>query len=131
MQLVLMKGRGSATILETASMLMAEGVIIATGLREVMKIELRLPEELNGRDATFLNTVDDIRSLANISIPRRQIEVVHNSKPNCWSDRHTDRSTLIHTPETWCRIALLFAGELDLDTSLLTLRRGMKHRGLV
>ncbi len=43
----------------------------------------------------------------------------------------TDGSRLIHTPETWCRIALLFAGASDLDASLLTLRRGMKQRGLV
>ena len=126
------RARGSATILETASMLMSEGVIIASGLRDSLKVELRLPTELTGNEAIFLNTVDDIRTLANISIPRRQIEVILDSKPSCWNDRQTtDGSILIHTPETWCRIALLFAGESVLDSSLLTLRRGMKQRGLV
>ena len=126
------RARGSAKILETASMLVAEGVIIATGLRDSMKIELRLPSELTGHEAVFLNTVDDIRSLANISIPRRQIEVVLDSKHDCWNERQTtDNSSLIHTPETWCRIALLFAGASKLNRTLLTLRRGMKQRGLV
>jgi NADPH-dependent glutamate synthase beta subunit-like oxidoreductase len=39
----------------------------------------------------------------------------------------------VHTPETWCRIALLFAGKdiASLDAGLLTLRRGMKQRGLI
>ncbi len=126
------RARGSAKILETAAKLVAEGVIIATGLRNSMKVELHLPEELTGHEAVFLNTVDDIRSLANIAIPRRQIEIIYNRKPDCWSERPSiDNTRLIHTPETWCRIALLFAGESNLDTLLLTLRRGMKQRGLV
>ena len=80
----------------------------------------------------FLNAVDAIRSLAQVAIPRRQIEVLRDSRPSCWGEANvTDRSRLIHTPETWCRIALQFAGASDLDASLLTLRRGMKQRGLV
>ena len=59
-----------------------------------------------------------------------------------WSGETSDRpaggraearisNRLVHGPETWCRIALLFAGAVDLDRSLLTLRRGLKQRGLV
>ena len=80
----------------------------------------------------MLNAVDAIRSLARIATPGRQIEVHRNCTPGCWGEgRPPDRSRLVHTPETWCRIALLFAGAPDLDASLLTLRRGMKQRGLV
>jgi NADPH-dependent glutamate synthase beta subunit-like oxidoreductase len=58
--------------------------------------------------------------------------VVRDSLPSCWGERPVaDGSRLVHTPETWCRIALLFAGASGLDASLLTLRRGMKQRGLV
>ena len=52
--------------------------------------------------------------------------------PSCWGERTAgDSSRLVHTPETWCRIARLFAGASGLDGSLLTLRRGMTQRGLV
>jgi len=126
------RSQGSATVLETASMLVAEGVIIATGLRNISKIELHLPDELQGREAAFLNTVDEIRLLAKITIPQWQIEVLYHCKPSCWSEgENNDNSRLIHTPETWCRIALLFAGKSRQDASLLTLRRGLKQRGLV
>ena len=65
-------------------------------------------------------------------MPRIQLEVRRNSQPSCWGEGQTsDRSRLIHTPETWCRIALLFAGAPDLDASLLTLRGGTAQRGLV
>ena len=65
-------------------------------------------------------------------MPRRQVEVLRDSRPSCWGEgQASDGSRLVHTPETWCRIALLFAGASDLDASLLTLRRGMKQRGLV
>lgn len=122
----------SATILETASMLVAEGVIIAAGLRNISKIELHLPDELQGREAAFLNTVDEIRLLAKITTPQWQIEVLYHCKPSCWIEgQNNNNSLLIHTPETWCRIALLFAGKSKLDSSLLTLRRGLKQRGLV
>ena len=107
-------------------------MLIAAGLRDSLKVELRLPSELTGHEAAFLNAVDAIRSLAQRLCPTRQVEVQRNSRPGCWGERQvTDRSRLIHTPETWCRIALLFAGASDLDASLLTLRRGLKQRGLV
>ena len=123
---------GTAAVLDGASWLLAEGVLIAIGLRDSQKIELRLPAELTGHEAAFLNAVDTIRSLAQIAIPGRQVEVLRDRRPSCWGQgRPNDGSELIHTPETWCRIALLFAGASDLDGSLLTLRRGMKQRGLV
>jgi NADH-quinone oxidoreductase subunit F len=139
------QARGTATVLDSAPWLVAEGVLIAAGLRDSLKVELRLPVELTGHELAFLNAVDAIRSLAQVAIPRRQVEVVRNSRPSCWGERQTadgSRVALVHTPETWCRIALLFAGPPsrrdadtggapDLDASLLTLRRGMKQRGLV
>ena len=87
----------------------------------------------------FLNTADADAWDAQVAIPRRQMEVVRHSRPGCWGERQAgDGSRLSHTPETWCRIALLFAGAPGLpketglaDASLLTLRRGMKQRGLV
>ena len=126
------RARGAAAVLDGAPWLLAEGVLIAAGLRDSRKVELRLPAELTGREAAFLNAVDAIRSLAQVAAPRLQVEVQRNSRPSCWGEgQATDGSRLIHTPETWCRIALLFAGASDLDASLLTLRRGMKQRGLV
>ena len=123
---------GAAAVLDSAPWLVAEGVLIAAGLRDSLKVELRLPPELTGHEVAFLNAVDAIRSLAQVAIPRRQVEVLRNSWPSCWGERQAiDRSRLIHTPETWCRIALLFAGASGLKASLLTLRRGMKQRGLV
>ena len=126
------RASGTAAILDGVPWLLAEGLLIAIGLRDSGKIELRLPAELTGHEGPFLNAVDAIRSLAQISVPGRQVEVLHNSQPSCWGEgQATDGSRLIHTPETWCRIARLFAGASDLDGSLLTLRRGMKQRGLV
>ena len=126
------RARGSAAVLDGAPWLLAEGVLIAAGLRESMQIELHLPAELTGREAAFLNAVDAIRSLAQVTGPRKHIEVVRNCQPSCWGEGQAgDGSQLVHTPETWCRIALLFAGTSGLDASLLTLRRGMKQRGLV
>jgi NADH-quinone oxidoreductase subunit F len=125
------RAHGAAAILDGAPWLLAEGVLIAAGLRDSRKVELRLPAALIGREAALLNVVDAIRSLAQVSAPRVQVEVKRNSRPSCWSDRPDDGSTLAHAPETWCRIALLFAGASNLDASLLTLRRGIKQRGLV
>jgi hypothetical protein len=126
------RARGSAAVLDSAPWLLGEGVLIAAGLRDSLKVELRLPAELTGREAALLNTADAIRSLAQVSAPRIQVEVQRNCRPSCWGEGNaTDRSRLIHTPETWCRVALLFAGASGLDASLLTLRRGMKQRGLV
>ncbi len=126
------RARGTAAVLAGAPWLVAEGVLIAAGLRDSLEAELRLPAELTGREAAFLNAADAIRSLAQVAIPRRKVEVLRDSRPSCWGERPTtDASRLVHTPETWCRIALLFAGASGLDASLLTLRRGMKQRGLV
>jgi NADH-quinone oxidoreductase subunit F len=122
---------GPAAILDKAPWLLAEGVLIAIGLRNSQKIELLLPSGLNGHEAPFLNAVDAIRVLADISTPGRQIEVVRNSKPGVWCEGHPpDRDRLVHTPETWCRVALLFAGTPELNSSLLTLRQGFSERGL-
>jgi NADH-quinone oxidoreductase subunit F len=126
------RARGAEAVLDRAPWLLAEGVLIAAGLRDCRKVELRLPAELTGREAALLNTADAIRSLAQVSAPRIQVEVQRNCLPSCWGEgRASDRSRLAHTPETWCRIALLFAGGVGLDASLLTLRRGMNRRGLV
>jgi NADPH-dependent glutamate synthase beta subunit-like oxidoreductase len=126
------RARGTAAVLDGAPWLLAEGVLIAAGLRDSLRVELRLPSELGGHERAFLNAVDAIRSLAQVASPRRQVEVLRDSQPACWGEGHlSDGSELIHTPETWCRIALLFAGASGLDASLLTLRRGMKQRGLV
>ena len=112
--------------------LLAEGVLIAAGLRDSREVQLRLPAELNGHEAALLNAVDAIRSLAHVTTPRMQLEVQRDSHPGPWAEGPpADASRLIHTPETWCRIALLFAGASGLDASLLTLRRGIKQRGLV
>ena len=126
------RARGAATVLDNAPWRLAEGVIIAIGLRDSRKVELRLPADLTGREASFLNAVDAIRALAQIAVPRRQIDVLRDCQPTCHADGSaTDRSRLVHTPETWCRIAMAFAGDAGLHASLLTLRRGMKQRGLV
>jgi len=126
------RARGSAAVLDGAPWLLAEGLSIAAGLRDSRTVELRLPAGLTGHEAALLNAVDAVRSLAQISSPRIQVEVRPNSRPGCWEEgQPTDDAHLIHTPETWCRIALLFADEPGLDGSLLTLRRGMRQRGLV
>jgi NADH-quinone oxidoreductase subunit F len=126
------RARGSAAILDGAPWRLAEGVLIAIGLRDSVNVELRLPAELNGREAAFLNAADAIRTLAQVATPGRQIEVHRSGRTSCWGEgRPADPSRLVHTPETWCRIALLFADAPDLDASLLTLRRGLEQRGLV
>ena len=123
---------GAAAVLESATWLLAEGLLIAASLRDSRKVELRLPAELTGREAAFLNTAEAIQRLKQASVPHIQLEVLRNSRPSCWGEgQASDRSRLVHTPETWCRIALLFAGAPDLDAALLTLRGGTKQRGLV
>ena len=123
---------GSAAVLESAPWLLAEGLLIAASLRDSRKVELRLPAELTGHEAAFLNTAEAIQRLKQASVPHIQLEVRRNSRPSCWGEgQASDRSRLIHNPETWCRIALLFAGAPDLDASLLTLRGGTTQRGLV
>jgi len=126
------RARGTAAVLDGAPRLLAEGVLIAAGLRDSREVQLRLPAELNGHEAALLNAVDAIRSLAHVTTPRMQLEVQRDSHPGPWAEGPpADASRLIHTPETWCRIALLFAGASGLEASLLTLRRGIKQRGLV
>jgi len=123
---------GPAAVLDRAPWLLAEGVLIAAGLRDSLTIEVRLPAELTGSEAPLLNAADAIRSLANIQVAQRRLDIQRNCKPTCWAEPPTDdASRLVHTPETWCRIALLFAGASGLDASLLTLRRGLRQRGLV
>ena len=126
------QARGTAAVLDGAPRLLVEGVLIAAGLRESLTVELRLPTELIGHEAALLNAVDALRSLAHLTTPRMQLDVRRDSHPGPWAEgRAVDGSRLVHTPETWCRIALLFAGASGLDASLLTLRRGLKQRGLV
>ena len=64
------RARGTAAVLEGAPWLLADGLLIAAGLRDSGDVELRLPAELNGHEAAFLNAVDAIRSLAPVSRPR-------------------------------------------------------------
>ncbi len=127
------RARGNAALLDGAAQLLAEGILIGAGLRDSRSVELRLPAELAGHEAALLNTVDALRLLAHIDgTPRINLDVQRDSRASCWGEgRLVEDSKLIHTPETWCRLAMLFAGASGLDASLLTLRRGMKQRGLV
>ncbi len=126
------RAEGAAAILTRAPWLLAEGLLIAAGLRDSGTIELRLPPNLSGREAAFLNAADAIRALAQVSGPRKRITVLRDCKPTCWAESpEGDGARLVHTPETWCRIARLFAGAADRDGSLLTLRRGVAERGVV
>jgi NADPH-dependent glutamate synthase beta subunit-like oxidoreductase len=126
------RAQGSATVLRNAPWLLAEGLLIALGLRDSQTIVLRLPASLTGLEGPFLNAVDAIRALAQVADPSRAIQVERNSQPDCWAtDPTDDRSRLVHNPETWCRIALDFTGAPARDGALLTLRRGVANRGLV
>jgi len=127
------RARGTVAVLDGAPWLLAEGLLIAAGLRDTGKVVLRLPTELNGHEAGLLNAVDAIRRKGFAGGRRLQIEVKRNSRASCWNDANDGGERLVHTPETWCRVALLFAGaaHASLDAFLLTLRRGMKQRGLI
>jgi len=133
------RARANETVLASAPWLLAEGLLIAAGLRpgnNVCKVELRLPPELTGQEAKLLNALDAIRQKGLAGGRRLQVEVKRNRQPSCWSEGHdsdSDSDRLVHTPETWCRIALLFAGQSveSLNAGLLTLRRGLKQRGLI
>jgi NADH:ubiquinone oxidoreductase subunit F (NADH-binding) len=70
------RARGSAAVLDGAPWLLAEGVLIAAGLRDSRTVELRLPAELTGHEAAFLNAVDAVRSLAQISTPRMPAQLL-------------------------------------------------------
>ena len=124
--------RGSAAVLDGAPWLLAEGLLIAAGLRDSMLVELRLPAELTGREAAFLNAVDAIRSLAQVTGPRKRSGSAARL-PAELLGRGTGRRRVAAGP---------YAGNLVpdrvavcrhawVDASLLTLRRGMKQRGLV
>ena len=69
------RARGAAAVLNGAPWLLAEGVLIAAGLRDSRKVELRLPAELIGSEAALLNAADAIRSLKRVSAPQIQVEV--------------------------------------------------------
>ncbi len=77
--------------LDDAPWLLAEGVLIAAGLRDSNTIELCLPADLQGHEAALLNAVDAIRSLARIATPGRQVEVHRNCTPGCWGEGDVPR----------------------------------------
>jgi NADPH-dependent glutamate synthase beta subunit-like oxidoreductase/formate hydrogenlyase subunit 6/NADH:ubiquinone oxidoreductase subunit I len=126
------RARGNAAVLDGAPWLLAEGLLIAAGLRDTTRVELRLPPELTGREVGLLNVLDTIRIRGLAAGRRLQVEVRRDSRPSPWADAG-DGARLTHAPETWCRVALLFAGQdaAVTDGALLTLRRGLKRRGLI
>ena len=105
------RAQGSVTALDRAPLLLAEGVLIGAGLRDSRTVELRLPAELAGHEAALLNAVDALRSLAHVEgAPRIHLDIQRDSRASCWGEgRPADGTRLVHTPETWCRLALLFA----------------------
>ncbi len=128
------RARGTAAVLDGAPWRLAEGLLIAAGLRDTNKIELLLPAELTGQEAGLLNALDAMRARGFLAGRRIRVEVRRDSLPSPWGEGHaTDGTRLIHSPETWCRVALLFAeqGETNTDAALLTLRRGLNQRGLI
>jgi NADPH-dependent glutamate synthase beta subunit-like oxidoreductase/NADH:ubiquinone oxidoreductase subunit F (NADH-binding)/ferredoxin len=131
------RARGAGAVLDGAPWLLAEGLLIAAGLRNTTQVELRLPAELTGREVGLLNALDAIRLRALAPGLRLRVEVRRDSLPSPWGEGHgADGTRLLHTPETWCRIALLFASEgaadaAIADSALLTLRRGLNSRGLI
>ena len=80
------RSRGAVAVLDGAPWLLAEGVLIAAGLRDSLKVELRLPAELNGHEVALLNAVDAICSLAQVAVRRRQVVVRRDSRPSCWGE---------------------------------------------
>jgi NADH-quinone oxidoreductase subunit F len=126
------RARGNAAVLDAAPALLAEGLLIAAGLRDSGRIELRLPPELTGREVGLLNVLDAIRARGLAGGRRLQVEVRRDSQPSPWAEVG-DSARLVHAPETWCRVALLFAGDETAASAgaLLTLRRGLKRRGLI
>ena len=128
-----MRALGSAAVLDRAAFLLAEGVAIALGLRDSLTIELRLPAELTGHEAALLNAVDAIRSLANIQAGQRQ-----HRHPAPLQAELLGRGAHRTTPRGWCTRPRPGAASRcclpappDIDASLLTLRRGLRQRGLV
>jgi hypothetical protein len=112
-------------------------LLIAAGLRGSQSAVLKLPEELAGLEAGLLNALDGIRMRGLAQGQRLPVKVSRGDTPRIWGEGHaTDGDRLIHTPETWCRIALAFAADgAQVDAiggrMLFTLRRGLRTRGLV
>ncbi|MDD5295444.1 MAG: FAD-dependent oxidoreductase [Rhodocyclaceae bacterium] len=127
------RARANASLLDAAPWLLAEGLLIAAGLRGTDKVELRLPPELAGHEAGLLNVLDVIRARGFSAGRRLQVALHRDSLPSCWGEGQSANGTrLMHTPETWCRVARLFAGQgQENDRVLLTLQRGLKQRGLI
>ncbi|MDP1956732.1 MAG: hypothetical protein Q8J75_00970, partial [Rhodocyclaceae bacterium] len=128
------RARGTAAVLDGAPWRLAEGLLIAAGLRDTAKIELLLPAELTGQEAGLLNALDTIRARGFLGGRRIKVEVRRDSVPSPWGEGHaTDGTRLIHAPETWCRVALMFAeqDETANAAALLTLRSGLNQRGLI
>ena len=75
------RARGTAAVLDGAPWLLAEGVLIAAGLRDSGTVELRLPAELTGHEAAFLNAVDAIRALAQVAIAAQAAERAARQPP--------------------------------------------------
>ena len=88
---------GPAAVLDRAPWLLAEGVLIAAGLRDSLTIEVRLPAELTGHEAALLNAADAIRSLARINVAQRRIDIQRHCKPSCWAEAPTGRCA-----RGWC-----------------------------
>ena len=131
------RGLSAAAVLERAPVLVAEGLLIAAGLRGSQSAVLILPEALAGLEAGLLNAMDAIRSRGLAQGRRLPVKVSRGGTPSIWGEGHaTDGDRLIHAPETWCRIALAFAAA-EPETHdiagrmLFTLRRGLRTRGLV
>jgi len=80
---------GSAAVLERAPWLLAEGVLIAVGLRGSATIEVRLPAELTGNEAPFLNAAD---ASARWPMSRWLSGGRHpaDCKPPCWAEASDD-----------------------------------------
>ena len=127
------RARGTAAVLDGAPWLLAEGVLIAAGLRDSREVELRLP----GRAERSRSRPPERRRRDPFARPRHHAPHAAGGaarqppRPVGGGAARRRRHGSIHTPETWCRIALLFAGASGLEASLLTLRRGIKQRGLV
>ena len=82
---------GTAAVLDGASWLLAEGVLIAASLRDSRTVELRLPAELTGHEAALLNTAEAIQRLKQASVPHIQLEVQRNSRPSYWGEGQSRR----------------------------------------
>lgn len=126
----------AAQVLRRVPLLLAEGLLIAAGLRGSEKVLLRLPESLTGCEAGLFNALDELRGRGLSGGRRLKLEVERAALPTIYGEGAADAlkegSRLCHTVETWCRLALAFASPAasQPDAFLLTLRRGLRQRGL-